>query len=108
MVFKPGEVGNPAGRAVGTKNKLTIQVKEAIELAFDGIGGVEALTAWAENNPDLFYSKVWTKLIPRDLQLTIGLDDKLIAALDGARSRLLALKDRPEIQKIVESRAEVK
>lgn len=33
-------------------------------MAFDGIGGVPALTAWAQSNPDAFYGQVWPKILP--------------------------------------------
>lgn len=52
------------GRKPGSKNKVTAAAKEAIELAFDGIGGVKALTAWAKTNRTVFYSNVWPKLLP--------------------------------------------
>lgn len=51
------------GRKAGTPNKTTAAVKEAMSLAFEGIGGVPALQAWAAKNPDLFYP-LWTKLLP--------------------------------------------
>lgn len=52
------------GRPKGVPNKQTREVKEAIELCFQGLGGVEALKAWAETNPDVFYGSVWPKLLP--------------------------------------------
>lgn len=41
--------------------------KEAIALAFDELGGVDELVAWAKSDPDhrkVFYSQIWTKIIP--------------------------------------------
>lgn len=35
-----------------------------MELAFAGIGGVQALTKWANDNPDKFY-QLWGRLIPQ-------------------------------------------
>lgn len=58
----PGE--RRGGRQKGTQNKQTREVKEAIELCFHELGGVPALKAWAETNPDLFYGSVWPKLLP--------------------------------------------
>lgn len=52
------------GRKEGTPNKTTREAKEAIELAFVGMGGVAALTKWAKQNPDVFYASVWPKLLP--------------------------------------------
>lgn len=55
------------GRKVGSKNKVTAAAKEAIELAFEGIGGVAALTKWAKSNRTTFYGRVWPKLLPLQL-----------------------------------------
>ena len=52
------------GRLKGTPNKMTGAVREAIEKAFDGMGGVDALTAWAKEHPTEFYSRIWPKLLP--------------------------------------------
>jgi hypothetical protein len=52
------------GRTKGVPNKKTREVKEAIERCFLELGGVEALRAWAETNPDAFYATVWPKLLP--------------------------------------------
>ena len=85
MTFKPGVVTNPNGRPKGVPNKLTIAAKEAIELAFKGIGGVPALTEWALNNQTAFYTAVWSKIIPRDI------------SLDGAGTNLTMLFNFSEI-----------
>lgn len=69
MPYRPGVSGNPAGKPKGAMNKSTIEVKRAIELAFEGIGGVKALTAWAKENPTHFYNSVWSKIIPKDINL---------------------------------------
>lgn len=62
-VRKPPNAGK--GRPVGAVNKLTRAAKEAFGLAFEGIGGVEALTAWAKDNPTEFY-KLFARLIPTE------------------------------------------
>lgn len=59
---KPGE--RRGGRQRGTPNKTTAEVKAAIERAFEDIGGVPALVAWAEANPTLFYLHLFPKLLP--------------------------------------------
>lgn len=61
----PGERRGNAGkgRVKGTPNKTTKAAKEGLELAFEGLGGVEALTTWAKENQTEFY-KLWAKLLP--------------------------------------------
>ena len=54
------------GRVKGTPNKVTTAVKEALELAFDGIGGVAQLRDWAQDNPTEFY-KLWAKMLPQEV-----------------------------------------
>lgn len=64
-VGKSAPRGNAGkGRKKGSVNKTTKEAKEAIELAFEGIGGVNALILWAEDNKSVFYSQVWPKLLP--------------------------------------------
>lgn len=60
------------GRVKGVPNKQTREVKEAIELCFQELGGIPALKQWAETNPDLFYGSVWPKLLP--IQHRVGGD----------------------------------
>lgn len=71
VAFSKGKSGNPNGKKKGTPNKLTLEAKLAIEQAFDGAGGVKALTQWAKENPDGFYP-VWSKLLPRNVDVTSG------------------------------------
>ena len=62
--------GNPktGGRKAGTPNKMTVQVKAALEQAFDKLGGVKSLVAWGKVNPDGFHL-IWVKLLPKDINL---------------------------------------
>jgi hypothetical protein len=61
----------------GKPNKSTASVKEALEQAFEGIGGVKALINWGNDpkNQTEFY-KIWSKLLPLNLQgdLKIGVE----------------------------------
>jgi hypothetical protein len=61
---KDGKIIKTKGRAKGTTNKITREVKEAIALAFEGIGGLDRLIKWADKNPSIFYTQLYTKLIP--------------------------------------------
>jgi hypothetical protein len=69
---RPGE--RRGGRAKGTPNTTTCAVKEAIEHAFVGIGGVPALVEWARENRELFYSRVWTRILPREITADVHAD----------------------------------
>lgn len=56
------------GRLKGSLNKVTNEAKQAILMAFDRLGGVDRLVGWVEANPAnevLFWTKVFTKLLPR-------------------------------------------
>lgn len=55
------------GRPKGVPNKTTKSAREAMELAFQGLGGVPQLTAWAKDNPTEFY-KLWGRLIPTEMK----------------------------------------
>ena len=59
------------GRQKGTPNKTTAKVKEAMELAFEGIGGVPALIEWAEYNKTEFY-KLFVKLLPVQVDANVA------------------------------------
>ena len=63
--FKKGEGGRPKGAV----NKTTVAAKEAFALAFDALGGYEAMVAWAKREPDnlkVFYT-LYARLIPMDV-----------------------------------------
>lgn len=62
---KPPAAGK--GRPVGAVNKLTRSVKEAIEAAFQGVGGHEYLMRQAEENPQAFMTLLG-KIIPTQVQ----------------------------------------
>ena len=66
--FKPGQSGNLGGRPKGVPNKITTDLKEAYLEVFEMKGGVRGLFAWAEENPDLFYSHI-SKLLPKGLEI---------------------------------------
>jgi hypothetical protein len=95
----PNRKGAPrkGGRSVGTQNAVTVECKQAIELAFLGLGGVPALTNWARKNRGLFYTKLWARLLPREIQAQVSADvtvrtdvraaliDSLVAMLETDR-----------------------
>ncbi len=57
------------GRPKGVPNKSTMAAKEALQMAFEGIGGVKALTTWAmdEKNQGEFF-KLYAKLLAIDMK----------------------------------------
>lgn len=61
-----GKSGNPKGRTAGTPNKVTASIKAAFKESFDNLGGPEALTTWARENPTEFY-KLAARLIPTEI-----------------------------------------
>ena len=68
---KPYVKGEAPGRLPGYPNKTTVSVKAALEAAFQGLGGVPALIAWAEREPGEFY-RLWGKLLPRNVTIDGG------------------------------------
>ena len=65
-VDRPPAAGR--GRKHGELNRTTVAVKEALSLAFDGIGGIPALVTWACEHPTEFY-KLYVKLLPRNVTM---------------------------------------
>lgn len=58
--------------------------REAVLLAFEMIGGVDRLADWAGKNPDLFYTRLFPKVISREVEVTAsaGVED-LLRKLDS-------------------------
>jgi len=60
---------------------------ECVAIAFEMIGGVDRLADWASKNPGDFFTKLWSKTIPKEVEhkahdsveaLLDRLDDKTI------------------------------
>ncbi len=61
------------GRPKGAVNKSTVLAKTAIAAVAEGLGGVQRMIAWAredEANERVFWSSIYTKLIPVQTELT--------------------------------------
>lgn len=56
-----------AGRTKGTPNRLTGAFRDAVLLAYENIGGHEAFSKWAAENPTEFY-RIAARLIPTELR----------------------------------------
>ncbi|NRP54177.1 hypothetical protein AA93_12145 [Xylella fastidiosa subsp. pauca 11399] len=86
MAWAKGQSGNPKGRAMGSKNRNTAAIKQAFLEAFDQLGGVPALVAWAQENKTDFY-KLAARMIPMEtrvsgeFELKEAGDDELDAAI---------------------------
>ena len=82
--------GHPkyGGRAPGTPNKITLSIKDAIEKAFQDVGGADYLLAVADKDPKTFCALVG-KLLPKDIKIEGNLS--LGALLDS----LLAKTQQP-------------
>ena len=78
------------GRPAGIPNKLTRAAKEAFALAFEGVGGVDALTEWARENLTDF-DKLYARLIPVELSATV---DHVIRAEEMSDDQLAAIAHR--------------
>jgi uncharacterized protein DUF5681 len=69
--YKPGQSGNPAGRKKGSKNKMTVALREAILQALEAAGGEEGAVGYlrrlAVENSSAFASLLG-KTLPTTLQ----------------------------------------
>ena len=80
------------GRKKGTPNKLTREVKQCIEQAFQNVGGVKYLERVAEDNPAVFCTLLG-KILPKDVNVQWTLLEKIQQmddeALNAELGRLL-------------------
>jgi hypothetical protein len=75
-MIRPGE--RPCGRAKGQPNKLTASIKDAIEHAFEKLGGTDYLVHVGQSDPRTFCALL-SKLLPTKLSNADG--SPLLAAL---------------------------
>jgi hypothetical protein len=118
-VLRAGE--RTIGRAKGTPNKLTVSIKEAIEHAFDELGGTSYLVHVGRSDPRTFCALL-SKLLPTKLANADG--SPLLAALteltdaqleartaralqDAQRAGLMASSEGVSSAQVVEVQAEV-
>ena len=73
VLFKKGRK-RTGGRVKGQPNGMTVAVRNAIEAAATGLGGVERIIAWAKEDPAnerVFWSQMYMRLLPVQLQGTV-------------------------------------
>src|SRR5262245_39971320 len=68
-LFKPGQSGNPAGRPLGSKNKLTEAFWQDFHAAWQELGP-EALRRCAIDNPKDF-CKIAAMLMPKEVDVAV-------------------------------------
>ena len=79
--FRKGDPRPPgAGRKPGSLNRTTRTVKEAIQAAFDNVGGQKWLEKLAEEDPKSF-ATLLAKLVPTDVKIEAKPVYNLINAL---------------------------
>ena len=65
------------GKVKGTPNHLTQDVKKAIELVAQGLGGHNRMREWAKEAPEnerLFWGTIYPKLLPHTVNATVTHD----------------------------------
>ncbi len=68
------------GRAKGTPNKVTADVRKLILTAVEEMGGHARLIAWAREDPAnerIFWGQIMPKVLPRDVNLGGQADNPL-------------------------------
>ena len=111
--FKPGE--RVVGRSKGTPNALTVSVREAVERAFEKLGGASYLEHVGRTDPRTFCALL-SKLLPTKLAnadgspLLAALTELTDAQLEARTARALADASRaglmPEAGVVIEVAAE--
>ena len=68
--FKPGQSGNPAGRAKGSRNKLSEHFVSTLSRDFEKHG--EKVISEVRAEDPVAYLKVVASLVPKDVNLNVG------------------------------------
>ena len=72
------------GSRKGIPNRSTAAVKEALQLAFEGAGGVDKLVEFAEANRGDFY-RLWVKMLPQEVKASVAFSPELVAQIQEGR-----------------------
>lgn len=85
MAGRPKGRPKTGGRKKGTPNKLTRTVKEAIEIAFDKVGGPEYLARMAEEQPVAFMTLLG-KVIPNQVEAKVDMQPGYVFKIETVSS----------------------
>jgi hypothetical protein len=88
--FQPGQSGNPAGKPLGAKNRLSRRLVEDLETVWND-GGIDALRILKAEKPDVFLRIAFSTL-PADILMRVEheLPASAFAHLSPADKRALA------------------
>lgn len=73
--LEPGKRG--PGRPKGSQNKIGLSAKQMIAAAAEGLGGMNRIIAWAQEDPaneKAFWSQIYPKLVPHEVTGADGKD----------------------------------
>ena len=92
-------VGGGPGRPKGTLSKWSRKALQSVEAVYKGLGGVDAMTEWARENPSDFYRGIYSKLLPSQYMVDQRHTHQLEPAqmTDADLLRVIALATRPEV-----------
>jgi len=73
--------------------------REAVVTAFEMIGGVDSLADWAGKNPGEFYTKLFPKVIAREVEVgASGGVEELLRRLDAGEHAQVISEDPSDVQ----------
>lgn len=85
MVFKPGQSGNPSGMKKGTKTKQ-YAIKMAFFKAFEEMGGLKTLVAYAKKDKKEFY-RILSSMLPKDIDVDLNARVALFEEFEGKSAK---------------------
>ncbi len=92
-----GTKGKPkvpgSGRIKGTSNKNSVEVRKAIESVFQDAGGNAYLLKFAQENPQAFLTQIWVKILPVQVNASVGVNVDFSHILEQARNRAVSTLD---------------
>ena len=92
-LWKPGQIGNPKGKPLGARNRLSVHFLEDL-LADWEAHGREALKAAREAEPATYCLMV-AKLMPKDTNLNVSASQALLDALQSIADPAVSEPLRP-------------